>query len=131
MTPRGPASARRPAVIAWRAGHALIAAGFLAAIAHVWRCALTGRRDRLLGVAVGALAVEGAVVAANGGDCPLGPLGEKVGDEVPLFNLVLPPWGAKLAVPALGAVAGLGVAIAGCREARSRGSAGSPHRSHR
>lgn len=94
---------------AFRAFHTLIAAGFLAAISYVWWCALTGRRDPALRLAVGALVVEGACVAANGGDCPLGGLQQRVGDPVPLFELVLPPVAARRAVPCLGAVAAVGI----------------------
>jgi len=59
--------------------------------------------------AVAALVVEGACVAANGGDCSLGPLQQRVGDPVPLFGLVLPPEAARRAVPCLGAVAAAGI----------------------
>lgn len=38
---------------------------------------------------VGGLIGEGVLVVANGGDCPLGPLGARLGDPVPLFELVL------------------------------------------
>lgn len=100
-----------PAALAFRAAHAGIAVGFLAAIAHVWACALTGRRDPLLRVAVAALTLEGVVVAANGGDCPLGPLQARLDDPVPLFELVLSPRAAKRAVPVLGAVATAGIAL--------------------
>jgi len=41
--------------------------------------------ETVLGVAVAALVTEGACVAANGGDCPLGPLQQRLGDPVPLF----------------------------------------------
>jgi len=92
-----------------RAAHTLITAGFLTAIGYVWWCALTGRRDRRLTVAVAALAAEGACVAVNHGDCPLGPLQDRLGDPVPLFELVLSPTAAKRAVPVLGAVAGTGI----------------------
>ena len=85
--------------------------GFLAAIVHVWACALTGRRDPWLRVAVAALTLEGAVVTANGGDCPLGPLQDRLDDPVPLFELVLSPRAAKRAVPVLGAVAAAGIAL--------------------
>ncbi len=78
---------------------------------------LTGRRDPLLKLSLGALAIEGTVVAANDGDCPLGPVGDRIGDPVPLFELVLPPRAARLGVPVLGAsAAGGAVALA----ARSR-----------
>ena len=100
-----------PAALAFRAAHAGIAAGFLSAIAYVWACAISGRRDPLLRVAVAALVLEGVVVAANGGDCPLGPLQEQLDDPVPLFELVLSPRAAKRAVPVLGAVAAAGIGL--------------------
>lgn len=99
-----------PAARAFRTLHTAIALGFLCAIGHVWRCALTGRRDAALRVSVAALVVEGGCVAANGGDCPLGPLQARVGDPVPLFELVLPARAARLAVPVLGLLAALGMA---------------------
>jgi hypothetical protein len=98
-----------PAARAFRAAHGVITVAFLAAIIYVWWCAVTRRRDRWLRVAVAALVTEGAVVTANHGDCPLGPLQARFGDPVPLFELVLPPTAARRAVPALGlaTVAGL------------------------
>jgi hypothetical protein len=89
-----------------------MAVAFLLAIGYVWWCALTGRRDRRLRLAIVALAGEGLLVIANRGDCPLGGLQERLGDPVPLFELVLSHRAAKLAVPVLGAIAGLGVALA-------------------
>ncbi|MBI5104293.1 MAG: hypothetical protein HZB46_04775 [Solirubrobacterales bacterium] len=100
-----------PAALAFRAGHAAISVAFLGAIGHIWWCGLTGRRSRLLRVEVAALATEGVLVGANGGDCPLGPLQERLGDPIPLFELVLPPRAAKLAVPVLGGVAATGIAL--------------------
>jgi hypothetical protein len=98
----------------------LVALAFLLAIGYVWWCALTGRRDRWLRVAVTALATEGAVVIANHGDCPLGPLQDRLHDPVPLFELVLSPAAARRAVPVLGAAAAGGflLLLAG----RERGS---------
>ncbi len=104
-----------PLILAWRVGHAILAIGFLASIAYVWRCALTGRRGPLLRAAVAALLAEGVLVAANRGDCPLGAVGDRVGDPVPLFELVLPPRAARLAVPALGLVTAAGIALLGAR----------------
>jgi hypothetical protein len=106
-----PVKARELSVVAlaFRAFHTLIAAGFLAAISYVWWCALTGRRDPALRIAVAALVTEGACVAANGGDCPLGPLQQLAGDPIPLFELVLPPDAARHAVPCLGAVTAVGI----------------------
>jgi hypothetical protein len=107
------------AVIVWRAGHGVIAIGFLASIGYVWWCALTGRRGALLRTAIAVLVGEGALVIANGGNCPLGPLGDRIGDAVPLFELLLSPRAAKRAVPALGVVTALGLAL---MAARSRGA---------
>lgn len=96
---------------AFRIAHGAIAVAFLGAIAHVWRCALTGRRDRWLTVAVWALMAEGAAVAACRGDCPLAGLQRRVGDPVPLFELVLPPRAARLAIPVLGMLAAAGIVV--------------------
>ena len=113
------------AVVIWRSAHALIAIGFLSSIGYVWWCALTGRRGRWLRLAIAVLAGEGVLVVKNGGDCPLGPLGERIGDQVPLFELVLSPRAARLAVPALGGVAALGVGILAARSSRVPATAAS------
>ena len=107
--------------MSFRAFHAAIAAEQLLAIAYVWWCAITGRRDSLLRVAVATLIGEGVLVAANRGDCPLGGVQERIGDHVPLFELVLSPRAAKGAVPTLGAIAGAGLVllvVRGPRDAR-------------
>lgn len=94
---------------AFRAMHAVVAGAFLIAIGYVWWCALTGRRDRWLRLAVVALVSEGAFVTVNRGDCPLGGLQQRLGDPVPLFELVLSPTAARRAVPGLGAVTAVGI----------------------
>jgi hypothetical protein len=99
------------AALSFRAFHTAIAAEQLFAIAYVWWCAISGRRDLLLRVAVATLIGEGILVAANRGDCPLGGLQERLGDPVPLFELVLSPRTAKRAVPTLGAIAGAGLVL--------------------
>jgi hypothetical protein len=96
---------------AFRTVHALVAGAFLLAIGYVWWCALTGRRDGWLRVAVAALLTEGALVSVNRGDCPLGGLQERLGDPVPLFDLVLSPTAARRAVPGLGAVTAAGMLL--------------------
>jgi hypothetical protein len=100
-----------PAARACRGAHVAITVAFLAAIVYVWWCALTRRRDRWLRLAVAALVAEGAVVTANHGDCPLGPLQARFGDPVPLFELVFPPTAARRAVPALGLVTVVGLML--------------------
>jgi hypothetical protein len=107
----GPPTKLSRAALALRAAHAAIAFEQLFAIAYVWWCALTGRRGRLLHIAAASLIGEGVLVAANHGDCPLGGLQERLGDPVPLFELVLSPRAAKRAVPTLGAVAGGGLLL--------------------
>lgn len=118
-------AALSPAVFGWRAAHGLIACGFLASIGYVWWCALTGRRGRLLRLAIAALVSEGALVVANGGNCPLRSAGDRIGDPVPLFELVVSPRAARYAVPALGVLtaAGLGVLAARSRTVPAVGSA--------
>ena len=109
------------AAMSFRAFHTAIAAEQLLAIAYVWWCAITGRRDRLLRIAVGTLIGEGVLVAANRGDCPMGGLQERLGDPVPLFELVLSPRAAKRAVPTLGAITAAGLVllvVRGRRDAR-------------
>jgi hypothetical protein len=115
-TMRGPSGTRSkeslpPAVIAWRAAHGLIAAAFLTSIGYVWWCALSGRRGRFLRPAIAALVGEGALVVANRGDCPLARLGDGIGDPVPLFELVLSPRAARLAVPTLGVLTAAGLGL--------------------
>jgi hypothetical protein len=100
-----------PAALAFRAIHAAISILFLLAIGHVWWCALTGRRGRLLRLAVVGLGCEGLLVTANHGDCPLGGLQARLGDPIPLFELLLSPRAARRAVPALGAIAVAGIAL--------------------
>jgi hypothetical protein len=50
-------------------------------------------------------------VTANRGDCPLGGLQDRLGDPVPLFELVLSPSAARRAVPVLGAVTAAGIGL--------------------
>ena len=97
--------------MSFRAFHTAIAVEQLLAIAYVWWCAITGRRDRLLRIAVATLIGEGVLVAANRGDCPMGGLQERLGDPVPLFELVLSPRAAKRAVPTLGAITAAGLVL--------------------
>ena len=108
---RKPPTKLSGAALAFRVFHAAIAFEQLFAIGYVWWCALRGRRGRLLRVAAASLIGEGVLVSANRGDCPLGPLQERIGDPVPLFELVLPPRAAKRAVPTLGAVAAGGLLL--------------------
>lgn len=108
-------ASRRPlsrGALALRAGHTAIAVVELGCLGYVWTCAVTGRRDRLLHGAIGILGAEGVGLVIGRGSCPLGPLQRRVGDPVPLFELVLPPVWARRAVPILAGVSGVGIALA-------------------
>jgi hypothetical protein len=98
---------------AYRVFHATWSVVGLASLGYIWFCALTRQRDRRLAASIAFLSFEGAGLMIGGGDCPLGPFQEKLGDSVPFFELVLPPRAAKAAVPilAFASVAGL-VAVA-------------------
>lgn len=98
--------------MALRAGHTGIAVVELACLGYVWACALTGRRDVLLRAAMGILVAEGVGLIVGRGNCPLGPLQRRLGDPVPLFELVLPPAWARRAVPILAGVSAVGIALA-------------------
>jgi hypothetical protein len=91
--------------------HIAITVVELSSLAYLWFCALTGRRDRALRAALATLSVQGGALLIGSGNCPLGPLQQRLGDPDPLFELVLPPRAAKAAIPALLAVALGGVAI--------------------
>ena len=67
----------------------------------MWTCALTRRRDRLLNASVAFLSLEGIALVIGRGDCPFGPLQRRLGDPVPMFELVLSPRAAKAAIPTL------------------------------
>ena len=97
--------------LAFRTFHAAVALEQLLAIAYVWWCALSWRRDRLLRITVATLIGEGVLVTANRGDCPLGGLQDRLGDPVPLFELVLSPRAAKRVVPTLGAITAAGFVL--------------------
>ena len=98
--------------LALRAGHTAIAVAELSCLGYIWTCALTGRRDTLLKGAIGILAAEGVGLVIGRGNCPLGPLQQRLGDPVPLFELVLPAKWARRAVPILAGVSAVGIALA-------------------
>ena len=95
---------------ALRIGHVAIGVVGLSSLAYIWFCALTGRRDRVLAAALAATALQGVALLVGRGSCPLGPLQKRIGDPVPLFELVLPPPAAKAAIPVLTILAVAGIA---------------------
>jgi len=88
---------------------------FLACIAIVYVRVWRARAGPITIAALAALTLEGLLVLLSKGNCPLGPLFRRLGDEKPLFELVLPSRAAKLAVPVLSAVTVVGAVLLGVR----------------
>jgi len=105
----------------FRVAHAAWSVAGLSSLGYIWACALTGRRDRPLAAAVAFLSVEGVALVVGRGDCPFGPLQARLGDPVPLFELVLPPRAAKAAVPVLTGLTVAGLAVVAVRGGRAMG----------
>lgn len=105
---------------ALRIGHFVVALAELGSIGYVWRSAITRRRDPALVLALALLCVQGVGLIVGRGKCPLGPLQRRLGDPVPLFEVVLPPRAAKAAIPALAAITIAGVLALALRGPRPR-----------
>lgn len=104
----------------WRAVHAAWSVAQLAALADIWRAAITRRRRRRFALSVGFLLLEGAGLVVGRGNCPAGALQARWGDPVPFFELVLPPRAAKAAVPGLALVSLAGIALVAARRPEAR-----------
>jgi len=113
---------------AFRIAHTAWAIVSMASLGYIWWSAATRRRDPLLAACIAFLSLESAALIVGRGNCPFAPLQARLGDPVPLFELVLPPRAAKAAIPVLAAasVAGI-VAVA----ARGAVPPGTPHKSRR
>jgi hypothetical protein len=98
-------------IVLVRSIHTLFTLFFLTCIGTVYYAGITGRTTIWAYLAAVSLVVEGLVVGLNHGDCPLGFIHHKVGDEKTFFELLLPRQAAKRAVPVLGVVAGIGIAL--------------------
>ncbi len=64
------------------------------------------------------LSLEGMALVVGRGNCPFGPMQSRLGDPVPLFELVLPPRAAKAAIPLLVVVTAAGLLAVGIRGPR-------------
>lgn len=91
--------------------HGLITAFFLTCIGYIHYSGITNRVTPLTLVAIGAVTLESVVVIINRGDCPMGPLHRKFGDDKAFFELFLPKRAAKLAGPVLGVIFVIGVVL--------------------
>jgi hypothetical protein len=92
-----------------RVAHLGWAALGLGAVASVWTAAVTKRRNRFLGASFVLVGVEATALVIGRGDCPLGPVQERLGDPVPLFELFLPAAAARQAIPVLAMVTTAGL----------------------
>lgn len=102
---------RPGAILAVRAVHTLLSVFFLSCLGYVYYAAVARRRGQLLWGAIGALIAEGTIVSANGGDCPLGPVHQRFGDDKTFFELFVPKAAAKRAVPFFAVVTLAGFAM--------------------
>jgi hypothetical protein len=110
-----PAAAR-----VFRVVHAAWGVVGMLCLGYVWLSAVLRRRDRLLSASVAFLTLEGAALVVGRGDCPFGPFQRRLGDPVPLFELVLPPKAAKAAVPLLAGISLAAFVAVAARRPRSR-----------
>lgn len=97
-----------PGARAFRIAHIVWGVAGMASLGYIWWSAFRRRRDRLLAASVVFLSIEGLALLVGRGDCPFGPVQSRLGDPVPMFELVLPPRAAKAAVPIL-----TGISLAG------------------
>ena len=111
--------------LAYRVAHAVWAVVALGAVGVIWAGAARGRIGRPMVLAVGFLLVQGVGLIVGRGNCPMSPVQHRLGDPVPLFELVLPPKAAKAAMPVL-----LVVTLAGLAAAIVRAARGAPSVSH-
>ena len=88
----------------FRVAHLAWGAASLTALGYIWSSALARRRDRLLAASVAFLGIEGVALVIGRGNCPFGPFQRRLGDPVPMFELVLPPRAAKAAIRILAVV---------------------------
>ncbi len=102
-----------PRAKAFRLAHVAWGVTALSALAYIWTCALVRRHDRYLWASIAFLLLQGVALLIGRGDCPFGPFQRRLGDPVPMFELVLPPKAAKAAIPLLTVVTAAGI-VAAC-----------------
>lgn len=99
----------------FRIAHLAWGAVAMGSLGYIWVCALRRRRGRFLAACIGFLSLQGIALVVGRGDCPFGPLQSRLGDPVPMFELLLPPRAAKAAVPVLAAVTVTGIVTVALR----------------
>lgn len=102
----------------FRLAHVVWGVFGMAGLGVVWSSALRRRRGPLLAASMAFLSLEGLALVIGRGNCPFGPLQSRLGDPVPMFELLLPPRAAKAAIPALTVVTLMGFATVALRRPR-------------
>jgi hypothetical protein len=105
----------------FRVAHVVWGGVALTGLTYIWASAVVRHRDRYLWAAVLFLLVQGLALAIGRGNCPFGPFQRRLGDPVPMFELVLPPRAAKAAIPVLLLVSIVGMVAAALRPPVARG----------
>jgi hypothetical protein len=105
---------------AFRVAHVVWGVVAMGALANIWSKAITRRRGRVLWASAAFLVVQGVALLIGRGNCPFGPFQRRLGDPVPMFELILPPRAAKAAIPILAVVSIAGLVALAVRPARAR-----------
>ena len=98
-----------------RLAHGLVGLLLLICVAAVYDGAWRGEVGLVTLVALVALGVEAVLVMLSAGNCPLGPLFRRLGDDKPFFELLLPRRTARLAFPVLAAITAFGALLLAVR----------------
>lgn len=98
-----------PQIVLIRSLHGVISVFFLACLACLYYAGISGHVTAWTYAAGAALILEGLVVLLNHGDCPLGSIHHRLGDDKAFFELFLPPRIAKQGIPFLTVVALVGM----------------------
>jgi hypothetical protein len=99
-----------PRAKAFRVAHLAWGVVAMVALAHIWTSAVRRHRGASVWASVAFLLVQGVALVIGRGDCPFGPFQRRLGDPVPMFELILPPRAAKAAIPVLLAISVSGIA---------------------
>jgi hypothetical protein len=102
------------AVIVSRVVHGLITVYMFGCIAIIWGAALQDRVGLWTKLALISLGIEGALVVAWRGRCPMNTISRRLGDDKPFFDLICGRYG-KYGFPVLAPIIAVGVGLLGWR----------------
>lgn len=84
-----------------RAIHGIITLFYLICIVDIFYVGISNQTNSFVYIAVGFILFEGLIIRLNKGNCPLGVIHQKYGDDKTFFEVILPKPIAKQAVPFL------------------------------